>query len=77
MYQLTGVAKRHHKGRSTIAAVQDLDLTIADGEWLCGARPHRHAGMGTRPDDEVGHLFPRVRRLSGAQRRREQHVGPR
>jgi len=34
MYQLTGVAKRYHKGRRTIAAVQDLDLTIADGEWL-------------------------------------------
>jgi putative ABC transport system ATP-binding protein len=34
MYQLTGVAKRYHKGRRTIAAVQDLDLTIGDGEWL-------------------------------------------
>jgi putative ABC transport system ATP-binding protein len=34
MYQLTGVAKRYHKGRSTVAAVQDLDLTIGDGEWL-------------------------------------------
>src|SRR6266568_4866567 len=36
----------------------------------------RHAGMDTRPDDKVGHLFPRVRRLGGAQGRREQHVGP-
>jgi putative ABC transport system ATP-binding protein len=34
MYQLTGVAKCYHKGRRTITAVQDLDLTIADGEWL-------------------------------------------
>jgi putative ABC transport system ATP-binding protein len=34
MYQLTGVAKRYHKGRRTVAAVQDLDLTICDGQWL-------------------------------------------
>jgi putative ABC transport system ATP-binding protein len=34
MYQLTGVAKRYHKGRRTVTAVQDLDLTIGDGEWL-------------------------------------------
>ena len=34
MYQLTGVTKLYHKGRSTIPAVQDLDLTISDGEWL-------------------------------------------
>ena len=34
MYQLTRVAKRYHKGRRTVAAVQDLDLTIDGGEWL-------------------------------------------
>jgi len=34
VYQLTRVAKRYHKGRRTVAAVQDLDLTIDDGEWL-------------------------------------------
>ena len=34
MYQLTGVAKRYHKGRRTVAAVQDLTLTISDGQWL-------------------------------------------
>ena len=34
MYQLTGVAKLYRKGRRTVAAVQDLDLTICDGEWL-------------------------------------------
>jgi len=34
MYQLTGVTKLYRKGRSTIPAVQDLDLTISDGEWL-------------------------------------------
>jgi putative ABC transport system ATP-binding protein len=34
MYQLTGVAKRYHKGRRTVTAVQDLHLTIGNGEWL-------------------------------------------
>jgi len=34
VYQLTGVARLYHKGRRTVAAVQDLDLTIDDGQWL-------------------------------------------
>ena len=34
MYQLTSVAKLYHKGRRTVAAVQDLTLTIGDGQWL-------------------------------------------
>jgi putative ABC transport system ATP-binding protein len=34
MYQLTGVAKRYRKRRRTVTAVQDLTLTIDDGEWL-------------------------------------------
>ena len=34
MYMLTGVTKLHRKGRSTIPAVCELDLTIGDGEWL-------------------------------------------
>ena len=34
MYTLTGVTKRYYKHRRTITAVQDLTLTIADGEWL-------------------------------------------
>ena len=34
MYTLTGVTKRYRKGRSTSTAVQDLNLTIGDGEWL-------------------------------------------
>jgi putative ABC transport system ATP-binding protein len=34
VYQLTGVTKIYHKGRRTVPAVQDLDLTIGDGEWL-------------------------------------------
>jgi len=32
MYQLTGVAKLYRKGRRTVTAVQDLGLTICDGE---------------------------------------------
>jgi putative ABC transport system ATP-binding protein len=34
VYQLTEVAKHNRKGRRAIPAVQDLTLTIADGEWL-------------------------------------------
>ena len=34
MYQLTGVTKLYHKGRETVPAVNGLDLTIGDGEWL-------------------------------------------
>jgi putative ABC transport system ATP-binding protein len=34
MYQLTGVSKIYTKGRRTVPAVRDLDLTIPDGEWL-------------------------------------------
>ena len=34
MYRLTGVTKLHQKGRSTVPAVRDLSLVIADGEWL-------------------------------------------
>jgi putative ABC transport system ATP-binding protein len=34
MYQLTGATKLYRKDRQTIPAVQDLSLTIGDGEWL-------------------------------------------
>jgi putative ABC transport system ATP-binding protein len=34
VYTLTGVTKLYRKGRATVAALQDLDLTIATGEWL-------------------------------------------
>jgi putative ABC transport system ATP-binding protein len=34
VYQLTGVTRLYHKGRATIPAVQEVDLTIGDGEWL-------------------------------------------
>ena len=34
MYKLTGVTKTYAKGGITVIAVQDVDLSIADGEWL-------------------------------------------
>jgi putative ABC transport system ATP-binding protein len=34
MYRLTGVSKIYQKGRRTVPAVRDLDLTILAGEWL-------------------------------------------
>jgi putative ABC transport system ATP-binding protein len=34
LYKLTGVTKLYQKGRRTVPAVRDLDLTIDDGEWL-------------------------------------------
>jgi putative ABC transport system ATP-binding protein len=34
MYKLTGVTKHYQKGRSTIPAVQGVDLMVGDGEWL-------------------------------------------
>jgi putative ABC transport system ATP-binding protein len=34
VYQLTSVARLYHKGRRTVPAVQDLTLTISDGQWL-------------------------------------------
>jgi len=34
VYTLTGVTRLYHKGRRTVAAVQDLTLTIGDGQWL-------------------------------------------
>ena len=32
MYKLTGVTKTYQKGRATVAALQDVDLDIGDGE---------------------------------------------
>ena len=34
MYKLTGVTKTYAKHGSTVTAVRDVDLSIADGEWL-------------------------------------------
>ncbi len=34
MYALSDVTKNYQKGRRTITALRDLNLTIGDGEWL-------------------------------------------
>jgi putative ABC transport system ATP-binding protein len=34
MYTLTKVTKTYHKGRHTVNALLNVDLTVADGEWL-------------------------------------------
>ncbi|HTU07383.1 MAG TPA: ABC transporter ATP-binding protein, partial [Trebonia sp.] len=34
MYELTGVSKVYRTGSRTVSALSDVDLTIADGEWL-------------------------------------------
>jgi putative ABC transport system ATP-binding protein len=34
MYALSDVTKTYRKGQRTVAAVQNLDLTIPEGEWL-------------------------------------------
>jgi putative ABC transport system ATP-binding protein len=42
MYKLTGVTKRYQKGRTTVAALQGIDLVIEDGEWLAIQGPTGH-----------------------------------
>ena len=42
MYRLSGVRKTYQKGRRTIAALQDLDLIIDDGDWLVVQGPTGH-----------------------------------
>jgi len=42
MYKLTGVTKDYRKGHSTVRALQGIDLTIADGEWLAIQGPTGH-----------------------------------
>jgi putative ABC transport system ATP-binding protein len=34
MYELTGVTKTYAKHRATVTAVRDVNLSVADGEWL-------------------------------------------
>jgi len=34
MYTLTGVTRTYRKGKNTITALADVDMDIADGEWL-------------------------------------------
>jgi putative ABC transport system ATP-binding protein len=42
MYKLNGVLKTYKRGRSTVEALRDVDLEIADGEWLSIQGPTGH-----------------------------------
>ncbi|MBO0833023.1 MAG: ABC transporter ATP-binding protein [Actinobacteria bacterium] len=42
MYKLTGVTKNYYKGRDVVAALQGVDVVIADGEWLAIQGPTGH-----------------------------------
>jgi putative ABC transport system ATP-binding protein len=42
MYTLTGVTKNYPKGRDVVPALQGVDLTIEDGEWLAIQGPTGH-----------------------------------
>jgi putative ABC transport system ATP-binding protein len=42
MYKLTGVTKDYPKGRGIVHALQGVDLTIDDGEWLAIQGPTGH-----------------------------------
>jgi putative ABC transport system ATP-binding protein len=42
MYKLTGVTKEYQKGRQVVGALQGVDLTIGDGEWLSIQGPTGH-----------------------------------
>ncbi len=42
MYKLTGVTKDYPKGRGVVHALQGVDLTIDDGEWLAIQGPTGH-----------------------------------
>jgi putative ABC transport system ATP-binding protein len=42
MYKLTGVKKDYQRGREVVHALQGVDLTIDDGEWLAIQGPTGH-----------------------------------
>jgi putative ABC transport system ATP-binding protein len=42
MYTLTGVTKRYPKGRNEVKALDGVDLSIGDGEWLAIQGPTGH-----------------------------------
>lgn len=42
IYELSGVTKNYHKGRSTVAALRGVDLVVEDGEWLAVQGPTGH-----------------------------------
>ncbi len=42
MYKLTGVTKVYQKGRTSVRALQGVDVVIEDGEWLAIQGPTGH-----------------------------------
>src|ERR1700733_14466753 len=42
MYKLTGVTGDYRKGRHAVHALQGVDLTIEDGDWLAIQGPTGH-----------------------------------
>ncbi len=42
MYTLSSVARTYRKGRTTVAAIQGVDLVVEDGEWLAIQGPTGH-----------------------------------
>jgi putative ABC transport system ATP-binding protein len=42
MYKLSGVTKNYAKGRSTVTALDGVDLVVEDGEWLAIQGPTGH-----------------------------------
>jgi putative ABC transport system ATP-binding protein len=42
MYELTGVTRDYPRGRQTVHALQGVDLTIQDGDWLAIQGPTGH-----------------------------------
>jgi putative ABC transport system ATP-binding protein len=42
MYKLTGVTKNYQKGRTTVHALDGVDLVVEDGEWLAIQGPTGH-----------------------------------
>jgi putative ABC transport system ATP-binding protein len=86
MYRLAGVTRTYAKGRKTVAAVRELDLTIDRGDWLVvqGRTGHGKStllqilGLLDRPT--AGTVEFNGRELSGQRegrltRLRAQHIG--
>jgi len=42
MYKLTKVTKTYRNGRNVVVALQGVNLTISDGEWLAIQGPTGH-----------------------------------
>jgi ABC-type dipeptide/oligopeptide/nickel transport system ATPase subunit len=42
VYELSGVTKIYQKGRATVTALDSVDVTIPDGEWLAIQGPTGH-----------------------------------